>query len=558
MPTLAGLHGSASAPALPLLGGRTSSTSAATRTFQPEDDSGVDSGLGTSAASKPARKPRRKKPPMLNGVGDDNADDTIPEVGTPTMKAKRSGSMVAVVSWMRKSMSGGGTPGGRRSSQVGKRNSVSYGSRISMRDAYVNEHRVVTARSPTAHRSIPLAQAPTEFEHMGDFVRHHREGRDRLAREGFDPDDDASTVSATRLPPVQSALVDDDVSHWDPEGALRELRNAARTNDFDRIRRLLSVAEQEPRGLSLDKEDDAGDTAALIAARMGNAAACAALLDGGADPLARDRHPNYFGDGVWPDEANRKEDAHGKAVAPKENAQTGRTVVYHLRQNKCFDECIARTFPMTRFSIVRACAGYLQEFYHKTALIVAATHGNADLAAVLLLHSAAMVGLPPVEGMTPGMGDKGQALLAACSGRKFRVAEVLLAGGVPRAAIDGTRDARGRTALHIAVHLGEIPLVRLLLQSSASTAVYNKAGRQPLHDACFNGHDAIARILAEHGADLYAVTHEGLGPPGSAFRSGGAGRTPHEIASGRGHDALATYLRERTIGARTVELWQKK
>jgi len=329
---------------------------------------------------------------------------------------------------------------------------------------------------------------------VGDFVQFHREGRDRLVREGYDPDaDEDDPDAAERLPPVQCAEAEDDdhISSWDPDDALIELRNAARMNDDNRIRRLLLVAGQDPRGLlsatssGLDQVDDVGDTPALIAARMGSARACAALLDGGADPLARDRHPNYFGDGVWPDERNRKEDAHGRQVAPREGAQTGRSVVYHLRAMGCFDECMAHAFPMTRFALVRVLAEYVQNFYQKPALVAAAMQGNADLAALICLHSAALVGLPEVDGSTNGIGDRGDALMAATCGRKFQVAQVLLAGGVPRAALDGVRDPRGRTVLHVAVHLGEVNLVRLLLESGASTAVYNTAGRQPLTTHAF-------------------------------------------------------------------------
>lgn len=336
--------------------------------------------------------------------------------------------------------------------------------------------------------------------------------------------------------------------------AVAELHAAALREDIQRIKLLLSR-----RHVPVDALNETGETAGICAARAGCAVACAALLDGHANPLARDISANYFSDGIWPDE--RTPDKMGKSKIPQPNALAGRTLIYHLRVAKCFDKVIAHVFPMTRVALVRAMADAIQRFHQKSALIVAARQGSVDLAAMLLTHSATSSALiapaaewgnqlnadgSPVIFGCERASERGTALLAACSNRHWRCAEVLLMAGVPRTSIDATRDSTGRGVIHITASACEANIMKMLLESGASTNVWSKFGRQPLHDACVVGNAQIVRLLLDGRAD---PTVRVKSPSGiQSTRNQDVGQTPHDIAAARSHGHVCAVLREYGVG----------
>jgi cytohesin len=115
-----------------------------------------------------------------------------------------------------------------------------------------------------------------------------------------------------------------------------------------------------------------------------------------------------------------------------------------------------------------------------------------------------------------GMSES--ALQRMIKGRRAGVAKVLLeAGGVRME----WRNAGGWTALHDAAWLGDVHMLRLLLQYGAEVDAPDLIGRSPLHFAVRYGCDAVV-VLLDAGAD---VNH------GDIY-----GRTPLHIAARRSEE----------------------
>lgn len=87
----------------------------------------------------------------------------------------------------------------------------------------------------------------------------------------------------------------------------------------------------------------------------------------------------------------------------------------------------------------------------------------------------------------------------------------------------------GYTALHYAVQVQSVELVRLLLAKGASVREAGNDGITPLMSAAFNGHIEIAALLIAKGADPKAVNAEGL--------------TASQIAEKADQVSMANYLR---------------
>lgn len=225
---------------------------------------------------------------------------------------------------------------------------------------------------------------------------------------------------------------------------------AAAKGDAAKLKSLLNAAQK------VDARDESGKTALMRAAEHGHLDAVRVLIAGGAD---------------------------AKAVVPD------------------------------RDSLWHGC----------NALIFAAQGGNADVAE-LILKGGASPNCSASDGNTP--------LSLAVEGKSPRMVEALLkAGAQPTDAIlvaavwagevemalmliraganPNARDDLGQSALHRAAEMGELEIVRALIQARAKRDL-KANGTTPLLIAIQNGHEACAIELIRGGADLTPTTAAGL------------------------------------------------
>ena len=150
---------------------------------------------------------------------------------------------------------------------------------------------------------------------------------------------------------------------------------------------------------------------------------------------------------------------------------------------------------------------------------------------------------------------------AAIVGDLGRLSELL---DEPDAEPIDQRSGDGFTALHLAAFFGRLRAAQELLDRGADPSAW-ASGRvrvQPLHGAVSAGHEAVARLLVEHGADPDQPQDGGFTPLHAAAQNGltrlcdfliahGADPqaltadilTPADLAERAGHSALAAHLR---------------
>lgn len=173
---------------------------------------------------------------------------------------------------------------------------------------------------------------------------------------------------------------------------------------------------------------------------------------------------------------------------------------------------------------------------------------------------ATYYGAKEVQDLLLARGVRLNLFEAAAVGKPERVRELLNAH--PEDVHAYSHD--GWTALHLAAHFGHEDVARLLLDMGANpgarsrNAMHNTA----VHAALAGGHGAVARLLVERGADCNAADSHGWTPLHHAAHAGDAetvrfllrhgadrdarkegGQTALEVAVERGHDAVADILR---------------
>jgi ankyrin repeat protein len=144
---------------------------------------------------------------------------------------------------------------------------------------------------------------------------------------------------------------------------------------------------------------------------------------------------------------------------------------------------------------------------------------------------------PLMTALAFGFADAAEALAR----RGARVETMAAAAGLGRLAearaLLGSASAEDRhRALALAAQHGHVEIVRLLLDAGEDPDRHNPQGNHahstPLHQAAWSGHEAVVRLLVEHGArlDIKDTIYEG---------------TPLRWAEHGGRREVATYLRSR-------------
>jgi len=150
---------------------------------------------------------------------------------------------------------------------------------------------------------------------------------------------------------------------------------------------------------------------------------------------------------------------------------------------------------------------------------------------------------------------------AAIVGDLGRLAELL---DEPDAEPIDQRSGDGFTALHLAAYFGRRRAVQELLDRGADPHAWASGGLrvQPLHSAVSAGHDVVARLLVERGAEPDQAQDGGYTPLHAAAQNGLSGLcdfliahganpkaltedilTPADLAERAGHPDLAAHLR---------------
>jgi len=118
-------------------------------------------------------------------------------------------------------------------------------------------------------------------------------------------------------------------------------------------------------------------------------------------------------------------------------------------------------------------------------------------------------------------------------------ARQLLLGG---ANIEEARAPHQTTPLQAAVlcdgHQRHVEVVNLLLEHGALVTVTNNRGETPLHQAAYLGHEAVALLLLQHGADVKGKAN---------------GRTALHFAALGGHRAMAHLLLQQPSNVSAVD-----
>uniref|UniRef100_A0A3Q2T878 Ankyrin repeat and SOCS box containing 2a, tandem duplicate 2 n=1 Tax=Fundulus heteroclitus TaxID=8078 RepID=A0A3Q2T878_FUNHE len=144
---------------------------------------------------------------------------------------------------------------------------------------------------------------------------------------------------------------------------------------------------------------------------------------------------------------------------------------------------------------------------NETALLLAASQGNASCVDFLLRHGANV-----------NTANKAQEtpLFTACEHPNEEVVELLLRYG----AQVNLACSQGESPLHEACRHGCLRLCRMLLDAGASMKAKNIYNIQPLFRAAQNGHGESLQLLIERGADVNGQAGDGASPLYEACKNG--------------------------------------
>ena len=143
------------------------------------------------------------------------------------------------------------------------------------------------------------------------------------------------------------------------------------------------------------------------------------------------------------------------------------------------------------------------DFIIGSALHIAVSEGNSEIARILIDHSADVEAISELQGS--------RALHLAAQFGNAAMLALLLESGADFEARDGLQS----TPLGLAASAGHAEAVRQLLDRGANVhAKDGKYGETPLHEASHHGRLDVVKLLLDHGADISAIDNSGL----TAFR----------------------------------------
>ncbi|KAM9336972.1 poly [ADP-ribose] polymerase tankyrase-2 [Symphorus nematophorus] len=250
--------------------------------------------------------------------------------------------------------------------------------------------------------------------------------------------------------------------------ASRELFEACRSGDLERVRKLLAAE-------NVNSRDTAGrkSTPLHFAAGFGRKDVVDFLLQNGANVHARD-------DGGLISLHNACSFGHAEVVS---------LLLHHGADANARDN------------------------WNYTPLHEAAIKGKIDVCIVLLQHGAEPtirntdgrtaldLAEPSAKAVLTGEYRKDELLESARSGNEEKLMALLTPLNVNCHASDGRRS----TPLHLAAGYNRVKTVQLLLQHGADVHAKDKGDLVPLHNACSYGHYEVTELLVKHGACVNAM-----------------------------------------------------
>ncbi|XP_036428039.1 poly [ADP-ribose] polymerase tankyrase-2 isoform X2 [Colossoma macropomum] len=248
----------------------------------------------------------------------------------------------------------------------------------------------------------------------------------------------------------------------------RELFEACRSGDLERVKKLLNAA-------NVNSRDTAGrkSTPLHFAAGFGRRDVVDYLLEHGADVHARD-------DGGLISLHNACSFGHAEVVS---------LLLHHGADANSRDN------------------------WNYTPLHEAAIKGKIDVCIVLLQHgaeptirntdgrSALDLAEPSTKAVLTGEYRKDELLESARCGNEEKLMSLLTPLNVNCHASDG----RKSTPLHLAAGYNRVKTVQLLLEHGADVHAKDKGDLVPLHNACSYGHYEVTELLVKHGACVNAM-----------------------------------------------------
>jgi len=247
-----------------------------------------------------------------------------------------------------------------------------------------------------------------------------------------------------------------------------------------------------------------GDTALIIAARLGHAAVVDYLLGHGADPKLANPHTDtplsvaaeqghakivalILAKGVDPDEGRQSIPSFsGRAMVGRKNEDHNTPLIKAAQGGH--NDAVRVLLEAKADSNIRGFAG-------KTALYWAVERGYADVVALLLERHAdpdvkSDAGLSPLmEAAKNGRVDIVKALIASNAAVDAREGGDILPGTLD------TSGAAAMTALMFAAIGGHAEVVQALLDAGADVSIRNNNGQTALEEAQKSGHADIVAVL---------------------------------------------------------------